>query len=71
MFDNASVNLELLKERAFNLRWATVPEGVIPLTSADPDFSSAPEISEAICTFAKDKYYCYGTSIYCFDFGQL
>lgn len=60
MFDNASVDLELLKKRAFNLRWATVPEGVIPLTAADSDFPSAPEISEAICTFAKDKYYCYG-----------
>jgi bifunctional pyridoxal-dependent enzyme with beta-cystathionase and maltose regulon repressor activities len=25
-------------KRAYNLRWATVPEGVIPLTAADPDF---------------------------------
>ena len=60
MFKNNSVNLTLLKQRAFNLRWATLPEGVIPLTAADPDFPSAPEISEAISSFAKDKYYCYG-----------
>ena len=60
MFNNNSVNLTLLKKRAFNLRWATLPEGVIPLTAADPDFPSAPEISEAISSFAKDKYYCYG-----------
>ena len=27
-----------LRQRAFNLRWATAGEGVIPLTAADPDF---------------------------------
>ncbi len=60
MFKNDSVNLEILKKRAFNLRWATLSEGVIPLTAADPDFPSAPEISEAISSFAKDQYYSYG-----------
>ena len=60
MFKNNSVNLEILKKRAFNLRWATLSEGVIPLTAADPDFPSAPEISEAISSFAKDQYYSYG-----------
>lgn len=60
MFENDSVNLKILKQRAYNLRWATVPEGVIPLTAADPDFPSAPEIAEAICDFTKDKYLCYG-----------
>src|SRR5579871_1958645 len=60
MFDQESVNLDILKKRAYNLRWATVPEGVIPLTAADPDFPSAPEISEAVCNFTKDRYYCYG-----------
>lgn len=60
MFENNSVNLELLKSRAYNLRWATVPNDVIPLTAADPDFPSAPEISEAISKFTKDRYYCYG-----------
>ena len=60
MFDSTSVNLEILKQRAYNLRWATVPQGVIPLTAADPDFPSAPEIAEAITRFVKDRYLCYG-----------
>lgn len=61
MFQNNSVNLNLLKKRAHNLRWATVSEGVIPLTAADPDFQSAPEIAEAICNYSKDKYFCYSS----------
>jgi aminotransferase len=60
MFDQNSINLRILKERAYNLRWATVPEGVIPLTAADPDFKSAVEIADAICNFTKDRYLCYG-----------
>lgn len=60
MFQQRSVNLDILKKRAFNLRWATVPEGVIPLTAADPDFPSAPEIAEAIIRFTKDRYLSYG-----------
>ena len=60
MFEKHSVNLDILKKRAFNLRWATVPEGVIPLTAADPDFPSAPEIAEAIIRFTKDRYLSYG-----------
>ncbi len=62
MFHNSSVNLEILKQRAYNLRWATVPNGVIPLTAADPDFPSAPEIAEALTKFIKDRYLCYGPS---------
>ncbi len=60
MFDNSTINLEVLKKRAYNLRWATVPEGVIPLTAADPDFPCAPEIAEEISRFTKDRYFCYG-----------
>ncbi|MDB5247088.1 MAG: hypothetical protein JWQ40_1482 [Segetibacter sp.] len=60
MFSNDSVNLEILKKRAYNLRWATVADGVIPLTAADPDFRCAPEIAEAICSFTKDRYLSYG-----------
>lgn len=62
MFSNDTVNLEVLKSRAYNLRWATVEDGVIPLTAADPDFPCAPEISEAICAFSKDRYFSYGPS---------
>jgi aminotransferase len=60
MFEHSSIDLDILKKRAFNLRWATVPEGVIPLTAADPDFPSAPEIAEAMIRFTKDRYLSYG-----------
>ena len=60
MFNQESVDLNILKKRAYNLRWATVPEGVIPLTAADPDFRSAPEIAQAIIDFTKERYLCYG-----------
>lgn len=60
MFEQNDINLDILKKRAFNLRWATVPEGVIPLTAADPDFPCAPQIAEAIIKFTKDRYLSYG-----------
>ena len=47
-FRNEDIDLSVLKQRAFNYRWAEVPEGVLPLTAADPDFKPAPEISEAL-----------------------
>lgn len=59
MFSNSSVNFDLLKQRAFNLRWAAVDKDVIPLTAADPDFPVAPEISEAIARFSTDCYFSY------------
>ncbi len=60
MFNQSSINVPLLKERAFNLRWASVPDDVIPLTAADPDFPCAPEIADAISKYAKDRYFSYG-----------
>ena len=60
MFEHQTINFDILKQRAFNLRWATVPEGVIPLTAADSDYPSAPEIAEAIIRFTKDRYLSYG-----------
>lgn len=60
LFTNQSVNQEILRERAYNLRWAMVPEGVIPLTAADPDFPCAPCIREAINEFTASGYFCYG-----------
>ncbi|MDH4462316.1 MAG: pyridoxal phosphate-dependent aminotransferase [Spirosomataceae bacterium] len=59
-FVDDSVNLDILKRRAFNLRWATTPEGVIPLTAADPDFPCAPEIVEAIARYSRERYFSYG-----------
>ena len=60
MFLNDSVDLEVLKKRAYNLRWATVENGVIPLTAADPDFPCAPEIVDALGSFSKSRYFSYG-----------
>ncbi len=60
MFDDNAVDLGILKRRAYNLRWATVPDGVIPLTAADPDFPCAREIAEEISRFSKDRYFSYG-----------
>lgn len=59
MFSNNEINFELLKARAFNLRWASVEEGVIPLTAADPDFMCAPAIADALQKYVKDRYFSY------------
>ena len=59
LFDSDKVNFDLLKSMAFNLRWAELPDDVIPLTAADPDFQSAPEISEAIIDYCKGQYFSY------------
>lgn len=60
MFSNESVNLQLLSNRAFNLRWASVPQGTIPLTAADPDFPCAEPIREAVSRYAREGYFSYG-----------
>jgi len=59
-FDDDQVRLDLLRERAFNLRWATLPEDVIPLTAADPDFPIAPVIREAITAYTAGGVFSYG-----------
>lgn len=58
-FDNEAINLEVLRQRAYNMRWAEVPEGVIPLTAADSDFPAAREIGEAIIEYVKAGYFSY------------
>jgi aspartate/methionine/tyrosine aminotransferase len=59
LFNNNAVNIDVLKQRAFNYRWAEVPDGVIPLTAADPDFGVAQEIREAIIHYTEAGYFCY------------
>ncbi len=58
-FTNNNIDFDVLRERAFNLRWAEVPEGVIPLTAADPDFKPAPEIGQAMTDYIKGGYFSY------------
>lgn len=60
MFSSETVNLRILRERAYNLRWATLPADVIPFTAADPDFPCAPEIAEAIVKYSTARYFSYG-----------
>lgn len=58
-FTNKSIDFDMLRQRAYNLRWAEVPAGVIPLTAADPDFKPAPEISEALIEYIRGGYFSY------------
>lgn len=65
LFDHSNINIHALKNRAYNMRWAEVPTGVIPLTSADSDFPIAKEITQSIQHFVADGYLSYGpTSAY-------
>jgi aspartate/methionine/tyrosine aminotransferase/2-polyprenyl-6-methoxyphenol hydroxylase-like FAD-dependent oxidoreductase len=57
--DNA-VRLDLLRERAFNMRWAQQPADVIPLTAADPDFPICPAIQEQLVRHVRDGVLSYG-----------
>ncbi len=59
-FTDASIRLDLLRARAFNLRWAEQPERVIPLTAADPDFPAAEPIRRAIADYARSGVLSYG-----------
>ncbi|MCD9618847.1 pyridoxal phosphate-dependent aminotransferase [Chryseobacterium gleum] len=60
MFTNNDINFEALKRKAYNGRWATVEDGIIPLTAADPDFRTASEIEQGIIEYLKDGYLSYG-----------
>lgn len=60
LFADDQVDLDLLRKRAYNLRWAMQPPDVIPLTAADPDFRVAPEIRRALCDYVGDGLLGYG-----------
>lgn len=59
LFNDENVNIEVLKKRAYNYRWAEVPEGTIPLTAADPDYPVAPEIQQAMIEYIQGGYFSY------------
>jgi aminotransferase len=59
MFDPTLVHLPTLRKRAYNLRWATVPPDVIPLTAADPDFPCPAPVTGAIQRFLTEGYFSY------------
>ena len=58
-YSNSTVRLDVLKERAYNMRWAEQEEGVIPLTAADSDFPPAPEIAQSLIEYIQGGYFCY------------
>lgn len=59
MFQNNQIDFQILQNRAYNLRWASVPNDVIPLTAADPDFKCAQVIQEAIENYTHGGYFSY------------
>ena len=60
LFSDASVDRAVLRERAYNHRWAEQPADVIPLTAADPDFPAPEPVREAIVEYASAGYFSYG-----------
>ncbi len=60
VFSDDQVNLEVLRKRAFNYRWASLPEDMIALTAADPDFKGAPAISQALKDYVDAGPFSYG-----------
>ncbi len=60
-FAHNSVNLDVLRRRAHNYRWAVHPPDVIPLTAADPDFPACPEVAQAIRRHLSEGYFPYGS----------
>ena len=47
LFSDDAVRLDILRQRSYSMRWASLPEDVIPLSSADPDFPPSQEILDA------------------------
>jgi len=60
LFSDDAVRFDLLRQRAFNLRWATTDPDVIPLTAADPDFPIAACIRDAITAYTAGGVFSYG-----------
>ena len=58
-FDDSIINLNALKKKAYNYRWAEVPEGYIPLTAADPDYPCSESIKKAMMNYIEDGYFSY------------
>lgn len=58
-FTHDHVNMEILRQRSYSMRWATLAPDVIPLSSADPDFPPAPEIIRELNDYLKGGYMPY------------
>lgn len=60
LFGDDRVDRTVLRQRAYNFRWAVHEPDVIPLTAADPDFQAAPVIIEALQRYTRAGYFSYG-----------
>lgn len=69
-FDHDHIKLDVLKKKAYNLRWAEVPEGTIPLTAADMDYPCAPAIQKALLEYVGEGYFSYTPKLGLPEFNQ-
>ena len=58
-FTDRSIRLDVLRRKAFNLRWAEQEEGVIPLTAADMDFLPPEPIRRTLTDYISEGYFPY------------
>ena len=58
-FTNENIKFDVLRQRAYNMRWAEQDTEVIPLTAADHDFPCAPEVVQALQDYIKEGYFTY------------
>ncbi|MFM7618516.1 MAG: pyridoxal phosphate-dependent aminotransferase [Bacteroidota bacterium] len=59
---------KFLSQNAFNLRWAELPQDVIPFTAADWDIESHPSIGQAIQAYVSFGGFPYGPTQGLLDF---
>ena len=59
-FSHDNVNFDLLSNRPFNYRWASVAEGCTPLTAASTDFPVAKCIRDVVSDYISGGYCNYG-----------
>jgi aspartate/methionine/tyrosine aminotransferase len=64
------INFDFLKKRAFNMRWAQVEDGVIPLTAADHDLKVHADITRAIQTEIEYGHFPYSPACGLLDFQE-
>jgi aspartate/methionine/tyrosine aminotransferase len=61
LFSHDRIDMSVLRRRAYNLRWATLPPDCIALTASEPDFPVASEITDAIRDYVAAGYLNYGS----------
>ena len=57
-----TVDKHFLSENAFNMRWANVEEGHIPLTAADWDIETSDAVTEAVRNYLQFNSFPYGNN---------